>query len=324
MINSAISTTRKERIPQIDYLKCIFILLMIAFHLVYFGDKYPYAKRIVYTFHMPVFLIISGYLVNIHKNVKDFLHIILWMFIPYAIMECGYTVMSAVLPVRDKVDSLSIGVIIKNVFVSPLGPYWYLQTLIICNVTYYFIHKVGSKWSDINRIICLSICLGSLAYWLHIMSLANVVYYIIGVVISMYGIPFLTFFKSSPLSILPFIILCLFPGNLDKFSLSGVIITYLAIGIALSFYKYLTTPPCINKTIQFIGRNTLIILLFSPIFTIVAKVFIPFLAFDHTGICFLVISEIFTVSGSLFVAYLMDKLKISPFFFGKKEALNHI
>jgi len=76
--------------------------------------------------------------------------------------------------------------------------------------------------------------------------------------------------------------------------------------------------------IQFIGRNTLILLLFSPVFTIVAKVFIPFLVFDHTGICFLVISEVFTVAGSLFVAYLMDKLKISPIFFGKKEALNHI
>jgi hypothetical protein len=210
------------------------------------------------------------------------------------------------------------------VFVSPLGPYWYLQTLIICNVTYYFIHKVGSKWSNINRIICLSICLGCMAYWLHIISLGNVVYYIIGVVISIYGIPFLTFFKSSSLSILPFIILCFFPGNLDKFSLSGIIITYLAISIALSFYKFTPPKKKFDKIIQFIGRNTLILLLFSPIFTIIAKVFIPFLAFDHTGICFLVISEIFTVGGSLFVAYLMDKLKISPFFFGKKEVLNHI
>jgi hypothetical protein len=171
--------------------------------------------------------------------------------------------------------------------------------------------------------ICLSICLGSMAYWLHLMSLANVVYYMIGVVISIFGIPFLTFFKSSSLSILPFIILCFFPGNLDKFSLSGIIITYLAISIALSFYKF--APPLqFNKMIQFIGRNTLILLLFSPVFTIVAKVFIPFLVFDHTGICFLVISEVFTVAGSLFVAYLMDKLKISPIFFGKKEALNHI
>lgn len=54
----------ESRVKEIDYLKCIFITLMIIFHLVYIGDKYPYAKQIVYTFHMSAFLIISGYLAN--------------------------------------------------------------------------------------------------------------------------------------------------------------------------------------------------------------------------------------------------------------------
>lgn len=47
----------ESRVKEIDYLKCIFITLMIIFHLVYIGDKYPYAKQIVYTFHMSAFLI---------------------------------------------------------------------------------------------------------------------------------------------------------------------------------------------------------------------------------------------------------------------------
>ncbi len=37
----------ESRVKEIDYLKCIFITLMIIFHLVYIGDKYPYAKQIV-------------------------------------------------------------------------------------------------------------------------------------------------------------------------------------------------------------------------------------------------------------------------------------
>ena len=61
-----------ERIKELDYLKCVFILLMIIFHLVYIGDKYPYAKQIVYTFHMSAFLIISGYLANIRKKAMPF------------------------------------------------------------------------------------------------------------------------------------------------------------------------------------------------------------------------------------------------------------
>lgn len=74
----------ESRVKEIDYLKCIFITLMIIFHLVHIGDKYPYAKQIVYTFHMSAFLIISGYLANNRKDARSFLRKFLWIFIPYA------------------------------------------------------------------------------------------------------------------------------------------------------------------------------------------------------------------------------------------------
>ena len=63
----------EHRIKELDYLKSIFILLMIVFHLVYIGDKYPYIKQIVYTFHMSAFLIISGYLDNVQKDIRSLL-----------------------------------------------------------------------------------------------------------------------------------------------------------------------------------------------------------------------------------------------------------
>lgn len=52
----------ESRVKEIDYLKCIFITLMIIFHLVYIGDKYPYAKQIVYTLHVrfPDYFGLSG------------------------------------------------------------------------------------------------------------------------------------------------------------------------------------------------------------------------------------------------------------------------
>lgn len=59
-------------IPQLDYLKGIFIILMILFHLVYIGDNYPYMKQVVYTFHMPVFLILSGVCHRQEKAGKSF------------------------------------------------------------------------------------------------------------------------------------------------------------------------------------------------------------------------------------------------------------
>lgn len=60
----------KERVVELDYLKCILILLMVLFHLAYFSEKYPLLKQFVYAFHMPVFLILSGYLTNINKGTK--------------------------------------------------------------------------------------------------------------------------------------------------------------------------------------------------------------------------------------------------------------
>ena len=60
-----------KRMDELDFLKAVFILLMVAFHLVYIGNKYPYAKAVVYTFHMPGFLLISGYLANTQKNGEE-------------------------------------------------------------------------------------------------------------------------------------------------------------------------------------------------------------------------------------------------------------
>lgn len=106
----------ESRVKEIDYLKCIFITLMIIFHLVYIGDKYPYAKQIVYTFHMSAFLIISGYLANNRKDARSFLRKFLWIFIPYACMEAAYTVMSHFLPVRESVDAITPTVLLDKIF----------------------------------------------------------------------------------------------------------------------------------------------------------------------------------------------------------------
>lgn len=57
----------RERIHQLDYLKGIFILLMVTFHLAPIYENYPVLLAAVYTFHMAGFLIISGYLANIEN-----------------------------------------------------------------------------------------------------------------------------------------------------------------------------------------------------------------------------------------------------------------
>lgn len=166
----------ESRVKEIDYLKCIFITLMIIFHLVYIGDKYPYAKQIVYTFHMSAFLIISGYLANNRKDTRSFLRKFLWIFIPYACMEAAYTVMSHFLPVRESVDAITPTVLLDKIFLHPMGPYWYLHTLILCSLIYYITFRYV-RLSVVSRLVVTGVCLFALSHWGGLMNFSNALPY---------------------------------------------------------------------------------------------------------------------------------------------------
>ena len=121
-----------QRIAEIDFLKGVLILLVISFHLVYIEQLYPYAKQVVYTFHMPAFLVISGFLRGKRKEPKDFIRSLVWLAVPYIVMESGYMMMATVLPIAEHIDNLSVTVFFENLLFHPLGPYWYLHTIILC------------------------------------------------------------------------------------------------------------------------------------------------------------------------------------------------
>ena len=190
----------ESRVKEIDYLKCIFITLMIIFHLVYVGDKYPYAKQIVYTFHMSAFLIISGYLANNRKDARSFLRKFLWIFIPYACMEAAYTVMSHFLPVRESVDAITPTVLLDKIFLHPMGPYWYLHTLILCSLIYYITFRYV-RLSVVSRLVVTGVCLFALSHWGGLMNFSNALYFLIGMTVSQSGLRFTQVFRATTFAI---------------------------------------------------------------------------------------------------------------------------
>ena len=225
------------RIDELDFLKGIFIILMITFHLVYIGDSYPYAKRIVYTFHMPGFLIISGYLMNITKPCKDLIKTMLGYAIPYVVMESGYIVMAAVLPIREHIDVLTFGGFIDRLLLHPIGPYWYLQTLITCGVSYILVfHFVPMKTN--SRIILLGIIFHVLSDMLGISSFACSLYFLAGVLLRQSGISFTDVFQQSPMAIIAFVLLAMHPQTLLMDESGGVLMVYLVIVGFLFFHSH--------------------------------------------------------------------------------------
>lgn len=311
----------QNRVREIDYLKCVFIVLMIVFHLVYVGDKFPYAKQIVYTFHMPAFLVISGYLANIDKGFGKLARQVKWLFVPYAVMEAGYTYMASLLPIREHIERLTIGVFLDKLLLHPLGPYWYLHTLIVCYIIYYAVSRLSPRLGTVPLMCVLGVAFYAVVELTHIVQMSNAMYFMAGALVRQSGMKFMQVFRPSLLAAVPIAIFCMAsPGEMYKQTLTGIIVTYLAISLALGTCRKL--PEKALRAACFIGSNTLAVLLFSPMFTILAKRFVPLFAFDPTASLYTVFSVAFVLAGSLAVAYAMDRLNLSRWFSGK-SLYNH-
>lgn len=311
-------TQSANRQEHLDFLKAVFIVLMVAFHLVYFSQGYPYIKQFVYTFHMPAFLLISGYLSKSNKSPKAFATSIFWLTIPYLIMESGYVLMASILPINDHVENLNVALFLRKIFIDPLGPYWFLHTLIICKTICYAVSKIANRLSLLSQ----SIIIGIIFYLISrsgLMTLSYASYFLAGFVLSQSSLRFEDFFKASLWSLPALAILLSRESHLHCHKLSGVLVVYMVISLCLFVFPYLKgkcKEPCL-----FIGRNSLAIYLFSPIFTICCKVLVPLLDFDPTRLIFLVLSLIICICGSLGIAKLLDMSHLSRLLFGRDKIL---
>ena len=304
-----------QRIKELDFLKGVLILLVISFHLVYFEQLYPEIKQVVYTFHMPGFLLISGYLMNIRKEPKDFLRTLLWLAVPYLVMESGYIYMASLLPINEHIENLTPWVFLDRLFLHPLGPYWYLHALILCGGLYYYIYNNVER-GLMTRFLLIGIAYYVLAHILGILSFSSSLYFLAGAVLRQSNRDFLLFFRPTRLSVIAFALLACFSKYPTQASLNGALIVYFAISTLLSLYEHL--PERLQKGFVLFGRNSLMLYVFSPIFTVLCKQFVPYLKFDPTGLLFLAVSLSFCVVGSLLIAWLMDFVGISKYFFGRK------
>lgn len=277
------------------------ILLMVCFHLTFASQCFPDAKDMVYTFHMPVFLIISGFLFNVQKPLRKFLKTILKLLVPYIVMESGYTFMASILPIAEHIDNLTPSVFLDKLLLHPLGPYWYLHTMVICAVAYFATTKA------LPRIPFLAPLLSTLIIWgcseTGIVSFACGAYFFAAALLRQTGKDFTSFFRASWFSLLPFLGLCMIPECHDKATIGGIIIVYSAISLCLATLRCL--PSATKDVMLWIGRNTLPIFLFAPIFTIICKQFLPFmpqaLPQSLSGIIFITISLPICLTGSLLV-----------------------
>lgn len=76
----------------------------------------------------------------------------------------------------------------------------------------------------------------------------------------------------------------------------------------------------IDNTLLYIGRNTLPIYLFHPIFTMAAKFYHPLFSWDRSEICFALVTIFIAIAGSIGIAKMMEKTHLA-YLFGKGKML---
>ena len=324
----------KQRNTDIDWIRAILIILMILIHIVSFGNAYPQLKAGILSFMMPTFLIITGYLVNIEKSPKEMGRYLMCLALPYVIMVTGFSVLSYFMPVRDGITELSLSQICEKIFVTSIGPYWFIQTMIICGILYYVSFK-GAIWGTLRQGKTTMSTTTSLFIFATLLLLLSktpalspsaATYYFIGAVLRQCHIGFNRIFRPSPVALLLWINLLGLEEWYDWGTLAIVFSCWCCISSLMwihSLIKRLQDNACVRKTedtLLYIGRNTLPIYLFHPIFTMAAKFYHPLFSWDRSEIIFALVTIFIAIAGSIGIAKMMEKTRLA-YLFGKGKML---
>ena len=324
----------KQRNTDIDWIRAILIILMILIHIVSFGNAYPQLKAGILSFMMPTFLIITGYLVNIGKNPKEMGRYLMCLALPYVIMVTGFSVLSYFMPVRDGITELSLSQICEKIFVTSIGPYWFIQTMIICGILYYVSFK-GATWWKLRQGKTTMSTTTSLFIFATLLLLLSktpalspsaATYYFIGVVLRQCHIGFDRIFRPSPAALLLWLLLLGMEEWYDWGTLAIVFSCWCCISSLMWIHSLiirLQDNTCIRKTedtLLYIGRNTLPIYLFHPIFTMAAKFYHPLFGWDRSEIIFALVTIFIAIAGSIGIAKMMEKTHLA-YLFGKGKML---
>ncbi|MBF1130151.1 MAG: acyltransferase family protein [Dialister invisus] len=181
-----------NRIRQIDIVKGIAIVLVVIGHsipdaMAVGGIVNPYVRllhSIIYSFHMPLFFIISGYFLNT-DHVKGRTGQLIWkkfnrLMVPYFFVGLVYAPFKLLLS-KFANDPLKVGDIWKILMgKNPDGELWFLYSLFIISLVIYILRlKVNISMLMVSFFVAL------ISYWEPVLP-AGILFFQFFVVLGMY------------------------------------------------------------------------------------------------------------------------------------------
>ena len=206
--------------------------------------------------------------------------------------------------------------------------------MIICGILYYVSFK-GATWGTLRQGKTTMSTTTSLFIFATLLLLLSktpalspsaATYYFIGAVLRQCHIGFDRIFRPSPVALLLWINLLGLEEWYDWGTLAIVFSCWCCISSLMwihSLIKRLQDNASVRKTedtLLYIGRNTLPIYLFHPIFTMAAKFYHPLFGWDRSEICFALVTIFIAIAGSIGIAKMMEKTHLA-YLFGKGKML---
>jgi fucose 4-O-acetylase-like acetyltransferase len=285
----------------INTAKAILILLVVTWHFHYTSNPLPF-KNIIYTFHVPAFLLITGFLIQPKIGKYNFLYLFKVIVLP---LLRGYGLFSAIsiaifLVVTFTNDSISIANVLKealyttvygvgageNSFSHRNLPLWYFTFLISSLLAAFLLRKFKFTYQLITLLPLQVIISQEVAFkapWNIDIVAIGALYITTGVAARNYlalrpSLVPLSFRAATVLALSSAVMLSVIAANTGNINYNGgqfrtsIITTYLSaiFGTASILFLSMLIPE--RKLLDEIGSNTLVIFcLHFPILLIISK-----------------------------------------------------
>jgi len=319
----------KEQLEIINIIKGIGILLVLIGHfnptVSFSNEGYDFLHRVIYSFHMPLFMLVSGFLYSFNKKEpfsysrfvkrKAFRLIIpyfSWCMLILIFKFAGAIVVKLQYPIQND--------FLYRIFVCPLGGYatflWFIYTLFLILLIY----PLLEKW--MNSVVLTLICFAIFFIPLPVQFSLNLVgYYLlffhIGSILHKHGFIFkiqkFTTIIQSGLSVLCLIFLDLIVGFGTDISIVDKWLAFVKAILGISVVLFLSTVVCktevgLKKVFLKIGVYSAAIYLLHTftmaIFRLPAEKYI-----GYTPVSFYIIGLLSVVGGTI-LAMLLTKYVI--------------
>lgn len=311
----------REVIP--DWLKGLAIVLMVYGHVSYVGSLSAFQKQVqelIYTFHMPLFLMISGFFFNtkgeplaignklISRLVRPYLIFIsLYLIGLTLIQRTGIPTNNA--PPESFSDFLEI------VFLNPRGAYWFIHSLILIQLCFIFAKFITLQARlDETSSLVISLSLLAIACSFHLLAPRTALYFLLGMALGRFAGVLPAAQKTGILLIISIFLV----GQDEIYIFSFMQVVWcLSIMVFLSGLGRFIEHTSVVSIFAWLGRNSLIVLVLHALFIVLLKPSSSLLLkLDPTGLLYSAIVVIATMFGSLLAAFLCDRLRLSYYLFG--------